>query len=132
MLTFLTFLEEAPPSQGLGDFLFPVAAILAIFWFVLILPERKKQKERQALLDGVKKGDQVMTTSGIFGRVAALHDETMVLEVADGVRLKFSRAALQTVEGADKGAKGEKGKGKGKADSEGVGSSDTATASAGS
>ena len=130
MLTFLTFLEEAPPSQGLGDFLFPVAAILAIFWFVLILPERKKQKERQALLDGVKKGDQVMTTSGIFGRVAALHDETMVLEVADGVRLKFSRAALQTVEGADKGAKSEKGKGK--SDPEGDGSGDTATASAGS
>lgn len=90
--------EEAPP-QGLfgGSFLVPMLLIVGIFYFVLIRPEKKKQKLREALLAGVKKGDRVMTSSGMFGTVAQVQEDVLTLQVADGVRVRFNRAAIQSI-----------------------------------
>jgi len=89
--------DTKAPGNPLGGFLVPMLLIFAIFYFVLIMPERKKQRARQALLGGVKKGDKVMTTSGLYGTVAQVQEDVVTLQVADGVRLRFSRQAIQNV-----------------------------------
>ena len=63
----------------------------------LIRQGRKKQKARKEMLGAMKKGDKVMTSSGLFGSVAQIQEDLVVLQVADGVRLKFSRSAIQSV-----------------------------------
>jgi preprotein translocase subunit YajC len=70
------------------------AAIFAIFYFLLIRPQQKQRREREGMLAAVKKGDRVVTTSGIHGTVTGLSDQTVTLRVADNVKLEFDRAAL--------------------------------------
>jgi preprotein translocase subunit YajC len=92
------------PSSGGGNLLMqmvPLVLILGIFYFLLIRPERKRQKQREALISAVKKGDRVMTTSGIYATVAALADDSLTLQIAEGVRVRFSRQAIQSVIGDD-------------------------------
>ncbi|HED64101.1 MAG TPA: preprotein translocase subunit YajC [Planctomycetes bacterium] len=77
--------------------------VLGIFYFVMILPQNKQRKKREAMLDAMKKGDEVMTSSGIYGKIAMIQDDVITLQVADGVRLRFNRAAIQDVLTGDKG-----------------------------
>jgi len=70
------------------------AAIFAIFYFLLIRPQQKQRRERESMLSVVKKGDRVVTNSGLHGTVVGLTDNTMTLKVADQVKLDFDRAAL--------------------------------------
>lgn len=95
----------APAAPGLlNSPIFPLVLVGALFFFLLILPERKKQKQRQSMLDALKKGDRVMTASGIFGTVVTTTNEVVVLQVADNVRMRFSRGAIQSVIDAEKDA----------------------------
>jgi preprotein translocase subunit YajC len=73
------------------------AAIFAIFYFLLIRPQQKQRREREALLAAVKRGDRVVTTSGIHGTVTALDDTTITLRVADQVKMTFDRGAVGRV-----------------------------------
>jgi preprotein translocase subunit YajC len=100
----LFVLQEAPAQAPAGPSsslltgpLVPMLAIGVLFFFLLILPERKKQKQRQKMLDALKKGDRVMTTSGIHATVVSASTDVVVLQVADSVRMRFSRAAVQNV-----------------------------------
>ena len=70
------------------------AAIFAIFYFLLIRPQQRQKKDREAMLAAVKKGDRVVTTSGLHGTVVGLSDNTVTLKVADSVKLDFDRSAL--------------------------------------
>lgn len=88
--------DPAPPSGGFGSFL-PFILIGLVFYFVLIAPDRKNRKKREAMLAELKKGDRVMTSSGMFGSVAQVQDDVVTLQVADGVRLRFSRQAIQSI-----------------------------------
>lgn len=87
---------NAGGPSGLFQFI-PLLLVGVLFFVLLILPERKKQKQRQAMLGALKKGDRVMTTAGMFGTVVSLSEEVVVLQVADGVRLRFTRQAVQSV-----------------------------------
>ncbi len=95
----------APPGGGSNavftQLLF-FAAIFAIFYFLLIRPQQRQKKERQALLSAIKKGDRVVTTGGLHGTVTGLGEHTVVLRVADQVKLEFDRSAIGrvVVEGA--------------------------------
>ena len=73
------------------------AAIFAIFYFLLIRPQQKQRRERETLLAAVKRGDRVVTTSGIHGTVTALDDTTITLRVADQVRMTFDRGSVGRV-----------------------------------
>lgn len=73
----------------------PFILIGALFYFILIRPQSKEQKRRQEMLGALKKGDEVMTSGGLFGTVTALDEARVTLEVAKGVKLEFSRAAVQ-------------------------------------
>jgi preprotein translocase subunit YajC len=87
---------QSPPSNPLISLL-PMVAIIGIFYFVMIMPERKQRKKREAMLSQVKKGDRVMTTSGMYASVAAINGDEIVLQIDEGVRARFSRAAIQQV-----------------------------------
>jgi preprotein translocase subunit YajC len=90
----------APAADGMFDSIkgyLPLIAIFAIFYFVLIGPERKNRKKREEMLKQIKKGDKVMTTGGMLASVAAVADDEITLQIADGVRARFTRAAIQTV-----------------------------------
>jgi preprotein translocase subunit YajC len=93
----LCLLLEEPAAEGSGgpSFLLPMLAIGAIFWFVMIAPERKRKKARESMIAALKKGDKVMTTSGMYGSVAQVQGEIVTLQISDNVRVKFSLAAIQ-------------------------------------
>jgi preprotein translocase subunit YajC len=75
----------------------PLVAIALLFWLVLIRPAQRRQRALGQLQRAVAPGDEVMLTSGIYGTVRAIDDDTMSLEVADGVTLRVVRAAVGTV-----------------------------------
>ena len=90
--------EQAPGLFGNPLIMFALMGL--IFWFVLIAPERKNRKRHQEMLGALKKGDLVMTTSGMYGKVVEVKDDVVVLQASEGVRLRFARAAVQsTLEG---------------------------------
>ncbi|MBI2555216.1 MAG: preprotein translocase subunit YajC, partial [Candidatus Rokubacteria bacterium] len=66
----------------------------AIFYFLLIRPQQKQRKEREAMLASVKRGDRVVTSSGLHGTVVGLNEHTVVLKVTDQVKLEFDRQAI--------------------------------------
>lgn len=72
---------------------------VAIFYFLILRPQQKADRQRKELLSSIKKGDRVVTSSGIHGEIATLTDETVTLQVADGVRLTFDRSAVSRVLG---------------------------------
>lgn len=94
--------QPPPVPSILSSQLWPFLIMGVLFFVLLILPERKKQKQRQKMLDALKKGDRVLTTSGMYGTVVTTTAEVVVLQVADNVRLRFSRAAIQNVIEASK------------------------------
>jgi preprotein translocase subunit YajC len=83
----------APGSGGfLGTPLVPIILMLAIMWFFLIRPQQKKQKEHRAMISNLKKGDRIITSGGLHGRVTGVSDATLTVEIADKVRVKVNRA----------------------------------------
>lgn len=89
---------ESPP----GGFMAPIVTfgiLIAIFYFLLIRPQQKQRKEHVKMLDNLKKGDEVVTQGGIHGSIYKIKDDTVVVEVADGVRLRFSKSAVTGIRG---------------------------------
>ena len=78
---------------GLAGFL-PLILIFVVFYFLLIRPQQKKAKEHSAFLGNLKKGDDVVTSGGIHGRITGLTDTIATLEIADGVRIKVNRPSV--------------------------------------
>lgn len=88
------------PSGGDGSMvstLIMFGAIFAIFYFMIIRPQQKKAKERDALLKSVKKGDKIITSSGIHGTIAGLDDVTILVDVGNNTKLKMERSAIGQV-----------------------------------
>ncbi|MCP9440692.1 MAG: preprotein translocase subunit YajC [Nitrospira sp.] len=90
-------------GQGPGGLLslVPFILIFIIFYFLLIRPQQKKQKEQKALIDALKKGDKVVTTSGIWGTVTNLGKQTVTLQIADNTRIKIQRDSIARLRGED-------------------------------
>jgi preprotein translocase subunit YajC len=79
----------------------PFAAILAIFYFVILMPMRKRQKKVAEFQDALKVGDKVITTSGIYGIVTKVNDKSVQLQIADKVRIEVAKAAVGGYQGQD-------------------------------
>jgi preprotein translocase subunit YajC len=77
--------------------LIPFVLIFIIFYFLLILPQQKRQKQQKALLDNLKKGDKVITASGIWGTVANLGKATVTLQIADNTKIKIQKDHIAKV-----------------------------------
>lgn len=91
--------QAAGGSSVQGD-MFPLIMIVGMFvmlYFLTIRPQRKRQKEHAELITNLASGDEVVTTSGIMGKVSKLDDDYVVLKVADNVELKFQKVAVHAV-----------------------------------
>lgn len=88
--------------QDLGPFL-PLILIIAVFYFLLIRPQQKHKKERNAMLSALKKGDKIITIGGLHGTITDLTEDRVTLKVSDNSRLVFERSAVNTVVNADDG-----------------------------
>ena len=95
----IAFASAAPPGGGSGtgavamQLLF-FAAIFAVFYFLLIRPQQKQRREREQMLTAMKRGDRVVTTSGLHGTVTGINEHTVTLRVADQVKLEFDRGSV--------------------------------------
>ncbi len=83
----------APQSGGLAAFL-PLIFIIGIFYLIVFLPARRKQKKLQEMIDNLKTGDKVITTGGILGTVVALRGDKLQLRIAENVKIDISRNAV--------------------------------------
>ncbi|MFQ6672192.1 MAG: preprotein translocase subunit YajC [Candidatus Tectimicrobiota bacterium] len=84
---------EATPGGFAAPFI-TFGLLIAIFYFFLIRPQQRQRKDHAKMLEGLKQGDEVVTQGGIHGSVYKIKDETVVLEVADNVRLRISKSAV--------------------------------------
>ncbi|MFM7488554.1 MAG: preprotein translocase subunit YajC [Cytophagales bacterium] len=88
-----SILLQAQPQSSWISFL-PMIGIIVVFYFFMIRPQQKKAKEQKKFSEEVKKGDYVITVGGVHGRVDEVQDETVVLEVERGGRIKFSKSSI--------------------------------------
>ncbi|TJY41418.1 preprotein translocase subunit YajC [Cohnella pontilimi] len=92
------WLAETTNSGGnLLVTLAPFVLMFAIFYFLLIRPQQKKQRERGSMLNTLQKGDKVVTIGGMHGTIEQITDDTVVLKVSDSTRLTFDRSAINNV-----------------------------------
>lgn len=89
----------AGPAGGMAAFqqVIPLVFMFVIFYFLLIRPQQKKAKEHKALLDALKKGDFVVTAGGVHGKVNAVDDGIVTLEIANGVNIKITKSYIATI-----------------------------------
>lgn len=109
-----------PGTQGLFEFLLPIALIFVVFYFLLIRPQQKKAKDHRSMVDAVRRGDKVVTSGGLVGKVIKVTEAegemarvTLEIDAANGVRVEAIRSTLADVlskpEPADKKPAGKKG-----------------------
>lgn len=77
------------------SFLLMVGGIIVVFYFFMIRPQQRKQKEEQRFRESLKKGDKIITIGGMHGRVVSVEDDGIFVEVDNGVKIKFEKAALR-------------------------------------
>lgn len=106
MLAAVAYAMGAPggaggQQPGMFQSMLPLIIIFAIFYFLLIRPQQKKAKEHKAVLEGLKKGDKVITNGGIYGEVFSLTSDTVTLIVAENVRIKVARSYIAGLAGQE-------------------------------
>lgn len=91
----------APPDQAASPWvqLVPFALVLAIFYFVILLPMKRRQKKVDEFLGGLKVGDRVVTSGGIYGSITKIGEQSIQLQIAPNVRIDVSRAAIVGYQG---------------------------------
>jgi len=80
---------------GLMGMLLPLALFVVIFYFLIIRPQKKRQRQHQEMLASIKRGDQVVTAGGFFGVVRETKDDSYILEIADGVKARILKSSVQ-------------------------------------
>ena len=100
LFSFLAQAQTAPPSGlggGLGGFLVPMLLIFVMMYFVMIRPQKKRQVEQQRLVNALKTGDRVVTNAGIHGLISNVKETTVIVKVADNVKIEMEKSAVTTV-----------------------------------
>jgi len=91
--------QGATPSLS---FFVPLLLVCGVFYIMLIRPQQKQAKERQLMISAIQKGDSVITTGGIYGRITGIADSILTLEIADNCKIKIERSGIQTVVNSSK------------------------------
>ena len=86
---------------GLGGFLIPLMLMFGIMYFLVIMPQQRQRKKVQEMLRAIKNGDKVITTSGIYGTINGMDGDTIILKIADNVKIRIARTAIPQVEATD-------------------------------
>jgi len=97
------FLMQATGGAAgiLGNPLTMMVIVMGIFYVMLILPQQRQRKKVQAMLQALKSGDKVITSSGIYGTVNGIDGDTIILKVADQVKIRIARSAIAQVEASE-------------------------------
>jgi preprotein translocase subunit YajC len=108
LLPALVWLQaEAAPEAAPFGMLLPMVAIFAIFYFLLIRPQQKRQRQQETMIKGITKGDSVVTAGGLHGKVTGVADDVLTLEIAvvkgERIRVKVARPRIDSVTKASKG-----------------------------
>ena len=113
-MSFISFLDgtvgaagSASSTSQLVSTFVPFVLIIAIFYFFLIRPQNKKQKETEKMINALKKGDKIVTIGGIHGVVSSTKEKSVIVKVDDNCKIEFSRSAIAGVE-SDKPAETKK------------------------
>ena len=94
------YMQQAPGGmESILSSIVPFLLIIVIFYFLILRPQQKRQKERAKLLESIKKGDKVITAGGLHGTVEGIEEKTLLVKVADNVKLKMERSAISTIVG---------------------------------
>ena len=96
MLISPAFAQAAPAASQTDSLLtfLPMVAIFVVFYFLLIRPQQKKQKEARAMLESLEKGNEVVTAGGVLGRIVKLDEQYATIEVAPGVQMVVQRGSI--------------------------------------
>lgn len=89
--------DGAGGGQSMVSTLVFFALIFVVFYFMILRPQQKRAKERQKMLDSLKKGDKVITSGGMHGKVVNVEDALVLLDVGDNIKLKFDRSAINVI-----------------------------------
>ncbi len=92
-MDLLYIILQAAPKQD-WSFIYMMVAIVAIFYFFIIRPQQKKQKEIKQARESMKVGDSVVTSGGIYGKIKEITDRHIILEIADGVKIKVDKSCV--------------------------------------
>ncbi|MBN2565141.1 MAG: preprotein translocase subunit YajC [Candidatus Eisenbacteria bacterium] len=85
---------QGQAAGGGSGMLIMLVAIFAIFYFLMIRPESKRRKERQQMIDSLTRGDKVVTIGGLYGEVQDVHEDRVVLRIADGIKVEVAKSAV--------------------------------------
>jgi len=86
-----------PEWVQMASSLLPIVLIFVVFYFMLIRPQQRKQKEMKQMLDNLKSGDKIVTSGGILGTVTNVKEKTVVVRIADNVKVEMLRSAIQAI-----------------------------------
>lgn len=97
-IAYATTTSGAASNAGMGSMILPIVLMIAIFYFLMIRPESKRKKQAEEMRSALKKGDWLTTIGGVYGRVVAITDRTVVIETSeDRVRVEFLKSAIGQV-----------------------------------
>jgi preprotein translocase subunit YajC len=102
-MSSLVLAMGTPQGPGVNPYvqLIPIALVFAIFYFIILLPTKRRQKKLQEFLDALKVGDRVVTTGGIYGTVTKVDGTTVQLQIAEKVRIELSKNAIVGYQGQE-------------------------------
>jgi preprotein translocase subunit YajC len=98
MTAALLWQTGGAPGGILGNPIWMMIIVMGIFYVMLILPQQRQRKKTQAMLQQLKNGDKVVTSSGIYGTVSGIDGDTVILKIADQVKIRILRSAIAQVE----------------------------------
>jgi preprotein translocase subunit YajC len=104
-MTGFAYAQAAQDTFGmLNSLLIPTMLIIGIMYFLMIRPHQKRLKDHQAMVAAIRRGDTIVTSGGIIGKVAKVEDQELQVEIADGVKIKILRSTVSEVRGKGEGA----------------------------
>lgn len=91
----LPFAQAATPGGGIGQFL-PIILLFLGMWFLIIAPQRKRQKAHEKMLSELKKGDKIVTTGGLYGTLLRVKEDRYVVEIAENTKVELGKEFVST------------------------------------
>lgn len=89
--------QQGDSGSGITSTLVMFGLIFLIFYFMIVRPQQKRQKERQKMLDAIKKGDKIITAGGVHGTVVGVEEKTVLVQIADNVKVKVDRGSVSSI-----------------------------------
>jgi preprotein translocase subunit YajC len=97
LYSYFIIAQQTPDGGGMLSTMLLFGLIFVIFYFMIIRPQQKRQKERQKMLDALEKGDKILTSGGIYGTVIGIEEKIVLVQIADNVKVKVDRGSIGSV-----------------------------------